>query len=87
MSIVGVACKRTSPHHEAVCMGDHNRSFNPKLIRLAGLTFANALHLWGMHGVQLVFVFGSLFVHTCCSGYNRAQALFQVRCCAGRYGL
>ena len=60
MPVPGVAWHGAHAHHQALFERGGHRHLHPKLIGRARFALADAFHLWGVQGVQLVLVFGLL---------------------------
>ena len=71
VAVVGVAGHGAHAHHQAFFERGGDADLHAKLVGRPGLTFADALHLGRVQGVQLVLVFGAL-------AQDAASALQQV---------
>ncbi len=55
VSIIGVARKASRADDESASNGNSNDDLYPKLIRVSGFPFTDALNFRGMQGIEIIF--------------------------------
>ena len=74
VAVIRVACKAASTDHQALAVCDGNAHLHAKLIGLAGLALALAFDFGCVQGVEFVFVFRALAMHTLGTLHHCVQA-------------
>ena len=80
VAVVWVAREAARSHHQALFVRDSDTDLHAELVRFPGLAFADAFHLGGVQGIQLVLVLGPLAADALSALHQRLQVC-QRRCC------
>ena len=60
MPIVGVACKTSGAHQQALFVGHRHTDFDAEFVGFSGLAFADAFNLWRVQRIKFILILALL---------------------------